>query len=105
MPSPQTKPSAANRPIPAAGPHDPDMQLVLRRLRDLYAQRLHWQQGKNMALLIRPYSTVEISLDPVESLVVNCEEPEAHLLSVPLNALIDHYEQVLWLAKIPLPSL
>ncbi|MBO0953255.1 hypothetical protein [Fibrella forsythiae] len=103
MPSPQTKPSAANRPLVAT--QDPDLQLVLRRLRDLYAQRQHWQGGKNMALLIRPFSGVELSLDPVESLIVNCEDPDAHLLSVPLNALIDHYEQVLWLAKIPLPTI
>ena len=101
MPSPATRPSAANRPEA----HDPDLQLALRRLRDLYAQRQLWQGGRSMTLLIRPYSGVQLSLDPVESLVVNCEDPEAHLLSVPLNALIDHYEQVLWLAGIPLPTL
>ncbi|MBO0953237.1 hypothetical protein [Fibrella forsythiae] len=103
MPSPHLKPSAANRTVLAS--QDPDLELVVRRLRTLYAQRLHWQQGKPMSLVIRPFSAVEISLDPLESLVVSSEDPDAHLLSVPLNALIDHYEQVLWLAKIPLPTI
>ncbi|MBO0952906.1 hypothetical protein [Fibrella forsythiae] len=99
MPSPTTKPSAANRPEA----HDPELQLVLRRLRDLYVQRLHWQAGKNMALYIAPYQG--INPEPMEHWIGTSEEAEAHLLSVPLNALIDHYEQVLWLAKIPLPTI
>ncbi|MEZ0487863.1 hypothetical protein [Fibrella aquatica] len=102
MPSPKLKPSAANRPSGPAQDHDPEMQLILRRLRDLYVQRLHWQAGKNMALYMAPYQS--INPERVEHWIGNCEDPEAHLLSVPLNALIDHYEQVLWLAKIPLPT-
>ncbi|MBO0953126.1 hypothetical protein [Fibrella forsythiae] len=102
MPSPQTKPSAANRP---EAPRDVDTRLILHRLRDLYAQRKLWQSGQPMALYLTPFSSFGPGLAPVEHWIGSSEEDDAHLLSVPLNALIDHYEQVLWLAKIPLPSL
>ncbi|MBO0953038.1 hypothetical protein [Fibrella forsythiae] len=83
--------------------HDPDMQLVVRRLRDLYVQRQHWQAGKNMALYIAPYQG--INPERTEHWIGTSDEPEAHLLAAPLNELISYYEQLLWLAGIPLPTL
>ncbi|MBO0952926.1 hypothetical protein [Fibrella forsythiae] len=86
-------------------PQDPDIRLILHRLRDLYAQRQHWQSGKALAIYIAPYQSISPGVGLVEHWIGSSEEAEAHLLAAPLNELISYYEQLLWLAKIPLPTL